>query len=162
MVSTRTVVLSGVVRHPNANLPQNKTMHIITMVDRRTSPPAPPIEWMLQAELEDLLYPSVITMGTSGAFYRLLGRSPAGNNMTLSLRRNSVAAELVTEDEFTALKALMHTGVREARVGEQERAGGAGIARAAAPCAKAAARHEARTVSMRSSMRHLSIAFMRA
>ena len=58
-----------------------------------------------------MLYPSVVTQGTAGAFYRLLQRSGAGG-MSLSLRRNSVAASLITVAEFDALKGLLHTGVR--------------------------------------------------
>ena len=87
-------------------------MSIVSLVDRRSNPPSPPKEWMFQAELEDLLYPSALTLGTTGAFYRLLGRSDAGHSMALPLRRNSVAAGLVTDEEFDAMKALHHINVR--------------------------------------------------
>ena len=57
----------------------NKALRVVTLVDRRTSaPPAAPCEWLFQADIEDLLYPSVLTMGTAGALYRLLKRAGAG------------------------------------------------------------------------------------
>ncbi|MDC0526000.1 hypothetical protein OAO87_03280, partial [bacterium] len=88
----------------------DKRMHIVTLVDRRPSAPSAPREWLFQ--LEDLLYPSVVTMGTAGAFYRLLKRSAAGNGMALSLRNMCIAAGIVTEAEFAALKALLGPRVR--------------------------------------------------
>ena len=86
-------------------------MNIVTLVDRRPSAPAVAQEWLFQTELEDLLYTSAITHGTVGAFYRLLKRSAAGG-MALPLRRASVTSGLVTEGEFDALKAFLHSGVR--------------------------------------------------
>jgi hypothetical protein len=107
----RTLTIAGVLRHPLSGASYTKTMHVVTLADRRTSPPSAPREWLFQAELEDVLYPSVVTMGTAGAFYRLLQRSGAGG-MSLPLRRNCVASNLVTEAEFDALKALLHVQVR--------------------------------------------------
>ena len=50
-------------------LPTVKTFAILTLPDRRPSAPSPaPREWLLQMDLEDLLYPSVTALGTSGAF----------------------------------------------------------------------------------------------
>lgn len=92
-------------------LPYTKRMKVATLADRRKTLPSELQEWLFQTDLEDLLYPSV-TSGTNSAFYRLLGRSEAGNGMTLPLRRSSVATGLVTEAEFNALKARMHSQVR--------------------------------------------------
>ena len=103
-VPTRTLTIANV-------LPRALTIKVVSLIDRR-APDSEPQEWLLQTDLEDLLYPSTTALGTSGAFYRLLGRSQAGNGMALPLRRNSVAAGLVTEAEFDALKALLHAGVR--------------------------------------------------
>ena len=50
-------------------------------------------------------------MGTAGAFYRLLKRSGA-SGMALPLRHASIAANLVSEAEFSELKAFVHSGVR--------------------------------------------------
>lgn len=61
--------------------------------------------------MEDVLYPSAVTMGTTGALYRLLNRCGA-RGMALPLRRTSIAAGHVTEGEFEQLKALCHPGVR--------------------------------------------------
>ena len=93
-------------------LSYTKRMKVATLADRRTAPPSEPQEWLFQTDLEDLLYPSVMDNGTNSAFYRLLGRSDAGNGMALPLRRSSVAAGLVTEAEFNALKARLHPQVR--------------------------------------------------
>ena len=109
-VPHRTLTIAGVLRNPHTGAAYTPTMHVVTLADHRPSAPAAPREWLFQSQLEDVLYPSVLTMGTAGAFYRLLLRSGAGG-MSLSLRRNSVAANL-TEPEFDALKALLHTGVR--------------------------------------------------
>jgi hypothetical protein len=102
-VEVRTVVISGV-------LARDMRMRVVTLPDRRTTPPSTPIEWMLKVDLEDLLYPSAITHGTVGAFYRLLKRS--GLDTGLVLRRTSIDGGLVTANEFAVLKALFHTGVR--------------------------------------------------
>ena len=109
VVPHRTVTIQNVQGGPFVF---NKPMIIVTLADRRPSAPSAPREWMLQADLEDLLYPSVISAGTAGAFYRLLKRSRAGSGMSLPLRRASVASGLVTEAEFEALKALLHHSVR--------------------------------------------------
>ena len=36
----------------------NQRLRVITFPDRRVTPPAAPSEWLLQADLEDLLYPN--------------------------------------------------------------------------------------------------------
>ena len=110
-VPHRSVVLQGVVQIGMHSV-MDKEMRIVTLRDRRPSAPFAPREWLFQAELEDVFYPSVITMGTAGAFYRLLKRSQAGNGMALALRHASIAAGLVTESEFNALKDMLHSQVR--------------------------------------------------
>ena len=87
-----------------------KQVKIITLVDRRADHPPLPQEWLFQSDLEDLLYPA--TDGTNGAFYRLLNRSDAGRGKALPLRRASIAAGVLTEVEFDALKELLHAQVR--------------------------------------------------
>ena len=99
-VPHRTVDLPGVLRVGHQSV--GKRVHIVTLVDRRPSAPSAPLEWLFQTELEDVLYPSVMSMGTAGAFYRLLKRSAAGNGMALSLRNTCITAGIVTEVEFTA------------------------------------------------------------
>ena len=89
----------------------DKTIPVVTLVDRRASAPSAPREYVFQVDLEDMLYPSVVTMGTSGAFHRLLKRSGAGG-MSLPLRHASIADGLVAEAEFVALKAMHHAQVR--------------------------------------------------
>ena len=90
-----------------------KQINVVTLIDRRViDPPAAPQEWLFQTDLEDLLYPSAMTDGTNGAFYRLLNRSGVGRGRALSLRRASVAAGILTEAEFAAFKDLLHCQVR--------------------------------------------------
>ena len=89
-----------------------KQVNIVTLVDKRFAPPSAAQEWLFQANIEDLLYPSAAVNGTNGAFYRLLHRSDAGRGASMPLRRASVAANLVTEAEFEALKAMQHAQVR--------------------------------------------------
>jgi uncharacterized membrane protein YgcG len=97
--------------HPHdESIPFQKELRVVTLQDRRSNAPSQPIEWLLQIDLEDLLYPAVVTHGTNGAFYRLLARSGASG--ALPLRRNSVDAGLVTLEEFGELKALFHSQVR--------------------------------------------------
>ena len=88
VVPSRTVVLSNVLQNGG-----DKRMKIVTLVDRRPSAPSAPREWLLQADLEDVLYPSVLSMGTAGAFYRLLKRAGAGG-MSMSLRHTVQASKV--------------------------------------------------------------------
>ena len=105
----------ALVPHRTAAIPttllSRGSLTIVTLIDRRPSAPSLAQEWLFQTELEDLLYTAAITHGTVGAFYRLLKRSVAGG-MALSLRRTSVTSGLVTDGEFDALKAFLHSGVR--------------------------------------------------
>ena len=65
---------------------------------------------MFQTELETLLFDSEV-IGTTGAFYRLLNRSGVGA-LALPLRRASVGEGLLSNEEFDALRGLLHSGVR--------------------------------------------------
>ena len=89
-----------------------KQVKVVTLIDKRIAPPGAAQEWLFQADVESLLYPATAVDGTNGAFYRLLDRSDAGRGASLSLRRASVAANLVTDAEFEALKAMQHANVR--------------------------------------------------
>ena len=98
-------------RHPNTAY--QKQIRVVSLQDRRPNASSGAYqEWMLQVDLEDVLYPSAVTNGTNGSFYRLLGRSSAGNEHTLTLRRASVSHGLVSTEEFEELKALYHPAVR--------------------------------------------------
>ena len=99
-VPHRTLNISGMLE--NATV-----LKVVTLADRRTTPPSPPKEWLFQATLEGLLFPATRTNGTNGTFYRLLGRSQAGNDITLPIRRASIASGTITELEFAGLKALL-------------------------------------------------------
>ena len=82
---------------------------IVTFVDRR-SPNNERGEFMFQSQLEQLFYHGSL-IGTTGAFFRLLGRAGAGSQ-TLTLRRTSVDAGLLSNAEFGLLRELLHSGVR--------------------------------------------------
>ena len=90
---------------------QSNKLSIVTMYDRRT-PTWPVVEWLLQCELEPLFYG---TGPSTGAFYRLLSRaslSSEGFRSTISLRRMSIDALLITEREWRQLVGMFHHGVR--------------------------------------------------
>ena len=89
-----------------------KQVRLVTLADKRIVPPGALQEWLFQADLENMLYPTAAVNGTNGAFYRLLDRSGTERGASWSLRRASVAANLVTEAEFQALKAMQHPHVR--------------------------------------------------
>ena len=71
-VPVQVVTVEGI---DNASNPFKKEMRIVSLLDRRANAPTTPLRWLLQVDLEDLLYPAVVTQGTNGAFYRLLKRS---------------------------------------------------------------------------------------
>ena len=122
-VPPRTAALDNMEQQEGAVLPRRSVfakgmdgvdleMQVVKLIDRRATPPSDPTDWMLQTELEDLLYPSVMTTGTNGAFYRLLERANVAKGSALPLRRNSIDAGLVTGGEFIELKGLFHQQVR--------------------------------------------------
>ena len=88
-----------------------RTLHVVTYTDRRpSSQQTQPTEWMFQAEVERLLF-SQEEIGQTGALYRLLNRAGAGGR-AIALRRSSVSQGLLSDAEFDALRALVHTGFR--------------------------------------------------
>ena len=65
---------------------------------------------MFQSQLEQFFYQGSL-VGTTGAFYRLLARARVGDQ-TLTLRRTSVGAGLLSNEEFDVLREMLHSGVR--------------------------------------------------
>ena len=88
-------------------------LHIIAFIDRRDASNVAG-EFLLQSEVQQILFGNE-PMGTTGAFYRLLGRAGVKSS-ALPLRHSSVGAGLLTQEEWGALIALvydaLHTGVR--------------------------------------------------
>jgi hypothetical protein len=83
------------------------------MPDRRPGAAASrPTRWCLQMQLEDVLFGK--KGPTTGAFYRLLGRTPGAKGRALCLRNKSTAVGngLVSEAEWDALVGVCHQGVR--------------------------------------------------
>ena len=84
---------------------------VAKLYDRR-SPAWDEVEWLMQADLEWMLFSNP---ETKGAFYRLLCRS-AGYGValrgSLSLRRSSIDSGLITAQEWDKLKSLTHAGMR--------------------------------------------------
>ena len=87
-----------------------QTLNVVTFADRRTTAAAIQEEFLYQTELETLLFDSEV-IGTTGAFYRLLGRAGVSAR-ALPLRRASVRVGLLSDGEFDALRGLLHSGVR--------------------------------------------------
>jgi hypothetical protein len=75
---------------------------IVTFVDRR-SPSAQEGEFLFQSQLEQFFYHGSL-IGTTGAFYRLLGRAGVGDQ-TLTLRRTSVTGGPTDSELLTFLLA---------------------------------------------------------
>jgi hypothetical protein len=98
LISQRTISVLGM------------TLNVVTFVDRRPTAAGVQEEFLFQTELETLLFDSEV-IGTTGAFYRLLLRSGVGA-LTLPLRRSSVREGLLSDEEFDALRELLHSGVR--------------------------------------------------
>jgi len=86
-----------------------RVLTIVTFVDRR-SPNNERGEFMFQSQLEQFFYQGSL-VGTTGAFYRLLARARVGDQ-TLTLRRTSVGAGLLSNEEFDMLREMLHSGVR--------------------------------------------------
>jgi hypothetical protein len=85
------------------------TLTIVTFVDRR-SLDAQGGEFLFQSQLEQFFFHGSL-IGTTGAFYRLLGRAGVGDQ-TLTLRRTSVGEGLLSNEEFDTLREMLHSGVR--------------------------------------------------
>ena len=86
---------------------KSETLTVISMYDKR-SPVWDSVEFLLQADLEALLY----WCHSTGAFYRLLQRSQESFRPTLSLRRISIDKGLISDLEWKQLVDLTHPGVR--------------------------------------------------
>ena len=90
-----------------------RLLHVVTFVDRRSATNGQE-EFLLQSQVQSILFGNE-PMGTTGAFYRLLRRANVGS-LALSLRRSSIEAGLITQEEWGTLIALvydmLHTGVR--------------------------------------------------
>ena len=72
-------------------------LHLLSMLDRRPAAPAQQM-WVLQSELEHILYRS---NNTTGAFYRLIQRTPGAAGKALCLRRSSINYEgMITSSEW--------------------------------------------------------------
>ena len=98
---------------PCTNSTPSTELPVVTLFDRR-SPSWDSVDWLMQADLERLLYSN---RDTTGAFYRLLNRCEGYGQTTelrgsISLRRASVEKGLVTAEEWRSLVMLTHTGVR--------------------------------------------------
>ena len=85
-------------------------MTVVTFSDRRPGATTVPEEFLFQTELETLLFDAE-AIGTTGACYRLLHRAGVGG-LALPLRRASVREGLLSDEEYDALRGLLHTGVR--------------------------------------------------
>jgi len=79
-------------------------MIIVRFIDRR-SPQAQWGEYVLQFQLEAILYGATFT--TTGAVYRLLRRAGVGHH-ALPIRRACVAEGLLSDQEYDQLKSFMN------------------------------------------------------
>ena len=83
----------------------NRRIAVISFIDRRPSNANPQWgEFIAQYQLEGLLYGG--NSSTTGAVYRLLKRAGVGD-LSLALRRASVAEGLLSDQEFDQLKVLL-------------------------------------------------------
>jgi hypothetical protein len=90
-----------------------RSVSVVRLEDRRGggAGTSAPTEWCYQKQLEDVLYDCSYGRST-GAMNKLLGRSTAGTAPNLALKRASIAAGLVTQDEFEWLYNHLHDSVR--------------------------------------------------
>ena len=92
----------------------NETFHIITFPDRRpTSGSSQPTKWLYQMCVESFLYHhDDAASRTTGAFYRLLERTPGAAGRALCLRNASIAKGLITDAEWGVLREPFQACVR--------------------------------------------------
>ena len=91
---------------------ENRQMHIVHMPDPRALDiNGDGVDWLWQQELENLFYQRSIRI-TNGAFYRLLGRSTAGKERALPLKKKSVTDGLLSNEQFVQLRNVIHPGCR--------------------------------------------------
>ena len=93
---------------------EKETFHIFTLPDRRpTAGSSQPVKWLYQMIVESYLYHDgdVEARGT-GAFYRLLQRTPGAAGRALCLRKASVGQGLITDAEWDLLRDPLESSVR--------------------------------------------------
>jgi hypothetical protein len=83
-------------------------LNVVNFTDLRDA--SNEMEFLFQSQVQMILFANE-PIGTTGALYRLLTRAGVGAR-SLPLRRTSVAAGLITDQEFDFLRELLHTGVR--------------------------------------------------
>eukprot|EP00964_Phaeocystis_antarctica_P008080 scaffold4357_cov63-Phaeocystis_antarctica.AAC.1 len=88
--------------------------HIFTLPDRRpTAGSSQSVKWLYQMSVENYLYHNgdEEARGT-GAFYRLLQRTPGAAGRALCLRKTSVGQGLITDAEWDILRVPLQSCVR--------------------------------------------------
>ena len=93
---------------------EDETFHVFTLPDRRpTAGSSQPVKWLYQMIVESYLYHNgdEEARGT-GAFYRLLQRTPGAAGRALCLRKASVGQGLVTDAEWDLLRKPLESSVR--------------------------------------------------
>ena len=96
-------------------LVEDEIFHIVTLPDRRTNTAgaSQPVKWLYQMIVESYLYHNgdAEARGT-GAFYRLLQRTPGAAGRALCLRKASVGQGLITDAEWDLLREPLESSVR--------------------------------------------------
>jgi len=95
-------------------LVEDEIFHIVTLPDRRpTAGASQPVKWLYQMIVESYLYHNgdAEARGT-GAFYRLLQRTPGAAGRALCLRKASVGQGLITDAEWDLLREPLESSVR--------------------------------------------------
>jgi hypothetical protein len=95
-------------------LVEDEIFHIFTLPDRRpTAGASQPVKWLYQMIVESYLYHNgdAEARGT-GAFYRLLQRTPGAAGRALCLRKASVGQGLITDAEWDLLREPLESSVR--------------------------------------------------
>ena len=82
----------------------NVSFHIFTLPDRRhTAVSSQSVKWLYQMDVESFLYNHDDESRRTGAFYRLLQRTPGAAGHALCLRKASVRQGLITDAEWAVL-----------------------------------------------------------
>ena len=93
---------------------EEETFHIFTLPDLRpTAGSSQPVKWLYQMIVESYLYHDgdAEARGT-GAFYRLLQRTPGAAGRALCLRKASVGQGLIADAEWDTLRKPLESSVR--------------------------------------------------
>ena len=89
------------------------SFHIFTLPDRRpTAGSSHPVKWLYQMDVESFLYNHDDDSRGTGAFYRLLQRTPGAAGRALCLRKASVRQGLITDAEWDALREPFRSSLR--------------------------------------------------